>query len=189
MREFLRWVQFRNDDPIVKEYKNNGYPTKVLKTYSGTTVVGFPTQPEICKLGMGDKLVTAAEATPEEQYQYLRLLEKYWIRGVDEDGITPLPESGNQVSYTLKYNPIVTSYDEFVRTLLEGQSSVRCCSVMPQTDSSAYEYQPEEVMTTSRYQQIISEIEKTSHNSEETKEDVSFEHIDCGSGACPIDFK
>ena len=189
MREFLRWVQFRNDDPIVQEYKNNGYPTKVLKTYSGTTVVGFPTQPEICKLGMGDKLVTAAEASPEEQYQYLRLLEKYWIRGVEEDGVTPLPESGNQVSYTLKYNPLITSFDEFVRTLLEGQSSVRCCSVMPQTDSSAYEYQPEEVMTTSRYQQIISEIEKTSNNPEDLKEDVAFEHIDCGSGACPIDFK
>lgn len=189
MREFLRWVQFRNDDPIVQEYKNNGYPTKVLKTYSGTTVVGFPTQPEICKLGMGDKLVTAAEASPEEQYQYLRLLEKYWIRGVEEDGVTPLPESGNQVSYTLKYNPLITSFDEFVRTLLEGQSSVRCCSVMPQTDSSAYEYQPEEVMTTSRYQQIISEIEKTSNNPEDIKEDVAFEHIDCGSGACPIDFK
>ena len=188
MREFLRWVQFRNDDPIVVEYKNNGYPTKILKTYSGTTVVGFPTQPEICKLGMGDKLVTAAEATPEEQYQYLRLLEKYWIRGLDEDGVTPLEESGNQVSYTLKYNPLKTSFDEFVRTLLEGQSSVRCCSVMPQTDSSAYEYQPEEVMTTSRYQQIISEIEKTS-NHEDTKEDVSLEHIDCGTGACPIDFK
>ena len=23
----------------------------------------------------------------------------------------------------------------------------------------------------------------------EPKEEVSFEHIDCGSGACPIDFK
>jgi adenosylcobalamin-dependent ribonucleoside-triphosphate reductase len=189
MREFLRWVQFRNDDPIVEEYKMNGYPTKVLKTYSGTTVVGFPTQPEICKLGMGDKLVTAAEATPEEQYQYLRLLEKYWITGLEVDEITPLAESGNQVSYTLKYNPLIVSYDDFVKTLLEGQSSVRCCSVMPQTDSSAYEYQPEEIMTTSRYQQILREIEKTSHNLKDNKEEVSFEHIDCGSGACPIDFK
>lgn len=189
MREFLRWVQFRNDDPIIEEYKMKGYPTKVLKTYSGTTVVGFPTQPEICKQGMGDKLVTAAEATPEEQYQYLRLLEKYWIRGVDEDGVTLLPESGNQVSYTLKYNPSKVSFEEFVKTLLDGQSSVRCCSVMPQTDTSAYEYQPEEMMTTSRYQQIIGEIQKSSQSLQEAKEDVAFEHIDCGSGACPIDFK
>ena len=183
MREFLRWVQFRNDDPLVQEYKLKNYPIKVLKTYSGTTVVGFPTQPEICKLGMEDKLVTAAEATPEEQYEYLRLLEKYWIRGVEEDGLTALPESGNQVSYTLKYNPQVVSFEDFVRTLLNGQSSIRCCSVMPQTDTSAYEYQPEEVMTTSRYQQIMREIE------EGVEEDVAFEHIDCGSGACPIDFK
>ena len=186
MREFLRWVQFRNDDPIVEDYKKKGYPTKVLTSYSGTTIVGFPTQPEICKLKMGDKLVTAAEATPEEQYEYLRLLEKYWIRGVEEDGITPLAESGNQVSYTLKYNPEKVSFEDFKRTLLDGQSSVRCCSVMPQTDASAYEYQPEEMVTSSRYQQIINEIEKS--NQTEVKEDVAFEHIDCGSGACPIDF-
>jgi hypothetical protein len=189
MREFLRWVQFRNDDPIIEEYKSKGYPTKILKSYSGTTIVGFPTQPEICKQGMGDKLVTAAEATPEEQYQYLRLLEKYWIRGVDENGNTPLAETGNQVSYTLKYNPTKVKFDQFVETLLEGQSSIRCCSVMPQTDNSAYEYQPEEMMTTSRYQQIVREIEKSSQNLEDAKEDVAFEHIDCGSGACPIDFK
>ena len=189
MREFLRWVQFRNDDPIIEEYKAKGYPTKILKSYSGTTIVGFPTQPEICKLGMKEKIVTAAEATPEEQYQYLRLLEKYWIQGVDEDGKTPLRESGNQVSYTLKYNPKNISYQNFVETLLEGQSSIRCCSVMPQTETSAYEYQPEEMMTTSRYQQIVREIERSSQNLTEAKEDVSFEHVDCGSGACPIDFR
>lgn len=190
MREFLRWVQFRNDDPIVEEYKKKGYPVKMLKSYSGTTIVGFPTQPEICKLGMGSKLVTAAEATPEEQYEYLRLLEKYWIRGVDEDGSTPLIETGNQVSYTLKYNPSKVSYEDFVRTLLEGQSTIRCCSVMPQMDTSAYEYQPEEIVTTSRYQQIVNEIEKvSSETKDEPKEDVALEHVDCGSGACPIDFK
>lgn len=189
MREFLRWVQFRNDDPIIEEYKALGYPTKILKSYSGTTIVGFPTQPEICKQGMGKKLVTAAEASPQEQYQYLRLLEKYWIQGVEQDGKTPMKESGNQVSYTLKYDPKQVSYKEFVETFLQGQSSVRCCSVMPQTDTSAYEYQPEEMMTTSRYQQIVREIEKSSLHLETQKEDVAFEHIDCGSGACPIDFK
>lgn len=190
MREFLRWVQFRNDDPLVEEYKRRGYPVKALKTYSGTTVVGFPTRPEICKLGMNDKLVTAAEATPEEQFQYLRLIEKYWIRGVAEDKVTPLPESGNQVSYTLKYNPSTLGFEEFKQALILGQSSIRCCSVMPQTDSSAYEYQPEEMMTTSRYQQIVREIESNGESTDnDIKEDVSFEHVDCASGACPVDFK
>lgn len=188
MREFLRWVQFRNDDPLVEEYKRKGYPTKELKTYSGTTVVGFPTQPEICKLGMKDKLVTAAEATPADQFQYLRLLEKYWIRGVDSDNVTPLPESGNQVSYTLKYNPTILSFEDFKKALIEGQSSIRCCSVMPQTDTSAYEYQPEEMMTTSRYQQIMREIENTGDQSEIKKEGVELVHVDCASGACPVDF-
>jgi hypothetical protein len=52
-----------------KQYEELGYPVKKLQVYAGTTIVGFPTRPEICRLGMGDKLVTAAEATPEEQFQ------------------------------------------------------------------------------------------------------------------------
>jgi hypothetical protein len=182
MREYLRWVQFRSDDPLIKEYAKKGYPVKNLKTYSGTTIVGFPTQPEICKLGMGDKLVTAGEATPEEQYEWLRLLEKWYIRGCDEND-QPLPDTGNQVSYTLKYKPEEVAFDKFMATLLEGQSSIRCCSVMPQTDNTAYEYQPEQAVTKHEFELIAAAIK------EEQKEDVGFEHVDCASGACPIDFK
>lgn len=183
MREFLRWVQFRFDDPLIAEYEAKGYPIRHLKTYSGTTIVGFPTAPMICTLGMGDKLVTAAEATPEEQYQYLRLMEKYWITGVEEDGVTPLEERGNQVSYTLKYLPELVSFEEFKRTLLEGQSSVRCCSVMPQSDTSAYEYQPEEPVTKHEFEMIAQAIIES-----DVKEDVGQEHVECAGGACPISF-
>jgi hypothetical protein len=188
MREYLRWVQFRFDDPLVEEYRAKGYPIREnLKTYPGTTIVGFPTIPEIVGLGMGDKLVTAAEATPEEQYKYLRLLEKWWIDGylevnhADEQG--GRHGKGNQVSYTLKYLPEVTGYSEFRRTLLEGQSTIKCCSVMPQTDSSAYEYQPEEGVSPERFAEIQAAI-----NDGDMKQDIGFEHVDCGGGACPISF-
>ena len=184
MREYLRWVQFRNDDPLVEVYREKGYPIRKLQTYSGTTIVGFPTVPTICALGMEEALVTAAEATPEEQYQYLRLIEKYWIVGVEEDGVTPLEDRGNQVSYTLKYDPKVVSFEEFSRTLLEGQSSIRCCSVMPQTDTSAYEYQPEQPVTKHEFEMIAAAIKAS-----DIKEDIGFEHVDCGSGACPVDWK
>ena len=183
MREYLRWVQFRNDDPLIEQYREKGYPIRKLRTYSGTTIVGFPTQPLICQLGMGEKLVTASEATPEEQYQFLRLMEKYWITGVEEDGATPLQERGNQVSYTLKLDPAKVSYDDFVRTMLDGQASVRCCSVMPVEDESAYEYVPEQAVTKHEYEMITAAIQAS-----EIKEDVGLEHVDCGSGACPISF-
>jgi ribonucleoside-triphosphate reductase (formate) len=183
MREYLRYVQFRADDPLVEKYKEMGYPHIELRSYSGTTVVGFPTVPEICKLGMGNKLVTAPEATPEEQYQYLRLMEKYWIVGVDKDG-NALEESGNQVSYTLKYDPNFVTYEDFKRTLLDGQSSVRCCSVMPSADTSAYEYQPETPVTPQEFADLVSKIKNPG-----IKEDIGFEHIDCGTGGCPVDFE
>jgi hypothetical protein len=183
MREFLRWVQFRSDDPKIAEYEKMGYPVRKLTSYSGTTIVGFPTVPTICSLGMGDELVTAAEATPEEQYQWLRLLEKYWIVGVEEDGVTPLRDTGNQVSYTLKYDPKVLSFDDFKRTFRDGQSGIRCCSVMPQSDTSAYEYLPEEPVTKARFEQIAAAIKAG-----DVQEDVGMEHVDCSTGACPINF-
>lgn len=183
MREYIRWVQFRNDDPLIDEYRAKGYPVRKLKVYEGTTIVGFPTQPEICRLGMGDKLVTAAEATPEEQYQFLRLMEKYYILGVDEDGESPLPESGNQVSYTLKYDPKVVDFNQFKQTLIDGQSSIRCCSVMPQEETAAYEYLPEQPVTKHEFEAIVEAIQR-----EGVKEDIGLEHVDCSSGACPIDF-
>jgi adenosylcobalamin-dependent ribonucleoside-triphosphate reductase len=189
MREYLRWVQFRNDDPLVVEYEKKGYPIKRLKTYEGTTIVGFPTRPRICELDGGDWVVTASEATPEEQYEFLRLLEKYWIVGVAEDGVTPLKDTGNQVSYTLKYDPKLVSYERFLDTLIKGQFNVRCCSVMPQEDKSAYEYLPETAVNKAEYEHIAEAIQAALEEEEEAmKEDVGQEHVDCASGACPISF-
>ena len=180
MREYVRWVQFREDDPLVKKYKKKGYPVKELKSYQGTVAVGFPTQPEICKLGMGNKLMTASEATLEQQYQYLRLLEKYWIVGVDEDG-QPLEDFGNQVSYTMKYDPNKVSFEEFKKAIKKNQKTVKVCSVMPKIDSTAYEYQPEEPVTISKFMQMVQEIDDSG-----MQEDIDLEHLKCESGACPI---
>lgn len=184
-RWYLRWVQFRDDDPLVAEYAAKGYPTRTLTSYKNTIIVGFPTQPAICTLGDGLWVTTAAEATPEEQYQFLRLLEKYWIRGVQEDGVTPLAtDTGNQVSYTLKYDPEVVDFTQFLQTLIDGQFSVRCCSVMPHvgSDATKYEYLPEEPVTKEIFDALVSRIQAN------VKEEVDFEHVDCASGACPVDF-
>lgn len=187
MREYLRWVQFRNDDPLVKTYEDMGYPVKRLRTYSGTTVVGFPTRPTICTIeGADEKVVTASEATMAEQFEYLRLLEKYWIVGVEEDGVTPLSDTGNQVSYTLKYDPQVVSFEAFKEAIIDNQPTVRCCSVMPKVDMTAFEYQPEEPVTKAAYEKIAEAI--ANDDDEGVAEDIGLEHVGCAGGACPIDF-
>lgn len=182
MREFLRWVQFRADDPLVKDYQKRGYPVRELKTYSGTTIVGFPTAPAITQIGMGDKLVTAAEATPEEQYRWLMLGEKYWIDGVTTAGKPVADSYGNQISYTMKYDPKTVSFSAFRDMLREYQSRIKCCSVMPQEDSTAYEYQPEQPISSEEYQRLLGAVKQA-------KEDVGLEHVSCAGGACPIDFR
>jgi adenosylcobalamin-dependent ribonucleoside-triphosphate reductase len=172
MRKLLRWVQFRNDDPLVAEYEAKGYPVRKLTSYAGTTIVGFPTAPTITTLGMGDKLVTAAEATVAEQFRYLQLLEHFWL---GEKG-------GNQISYTLKYDPEAIGFEEFERLMFENIKTVRAVSVMPQIKSVSYEYQPEQPITDEEYDQYVANIK------EAMVEDVDREHVDCAGGACPIDF-
>jgi ribonucleoside-triphosphate reductase (formate) len=184
MREYIRWVQFRDDDPLVKKYKKLGYPTKELKSYQGTIAVGFPTRPEICRLGMNGKLITASEAKPEEQYQWLMLLEKYWIRGVTEEGKPLNEDRGNQISYTLKYDPEQVSYRKFANMIRKYQPQIKTCSVMPKIDVTAYEYQPEEAVTVSQFMEVINEISQ--EDQVDLLEDISMEHLKCESGACPI---
>jgi len=183
MREYIRWVQFRSDDPMIKKYKRKGYPIKELKSYQGTTAVGFPTRPEICKLGMNGQLITASEATPEEQYKWLMLLEKYWIVGVDEAG-KPLKDIGNQVSYTLKYDPDKVSFAKFSKMVKKYQPLIKTCSVMPKIDVTAYEYQPEEAVTVGEFMKVIREI--SANGDKGILEDINMEHLKCENGACPI---
>lgn len=179
MRYFLRWVQFQKEDPLAADYEAAGYPClKDLKGYEHVIIVGFPTAPYISTLGMGDKLVTAAEATPLEQFQWLRLLEKHWIVGQDTDG-NPLKDRGNQISYTLKFDPSVTDRDEFFNILWGNQNTVKCCSVMPQADMTAYAYQPEQPISKAEFDSIVSRITSK-------QETVTLDALQCASGACPI---
>jgi ribonucleoside-triphosphate reductase (formate) len=180
---YLRWVQFRSDDPLVEEYKAKGYPYRELVKYEGTTIIGFPTSPLITELKMGDALVTAGEATPEEQYKWLSLGEKYWINGVDENEDLIKEHYGNQISYTLKYIPEKVDYKQFKEMIHKYQSKIRCCSVMPQEKMAAYEYQPEEPVTKAEFENIRRQIE------ESLSEEVDKKHVDCENGHCPIDFK
>lgn len=185
MKRYLRWVQFPIDHEMVAEYEKKGYPVRRdLVQYKNTAIVGFPTKTEICRLaeemGVEDKIVTAGEATMEEQFKWLWLLEKYWIQGVDEQG-NPLPDTGNQISATIKFKPENMDIDLFRQTIMEWQPKIRCCSVMPQTSDIAYEYQPEEAITREEYDALVDRIERT-------EEDVDLIHVQCEGGACPIDF-
>ena len=176
MAHYLRWVQFRNDDPLVDDYKAKGYPVRVLEQYKGHTIVGFPTEPVVASLIPEDKLVTAAQATMDEQYLWLALLEEYWIEG----GLSGEPY-GNQVSYTLKYDPEAVSYERFREEVSRWQPMVRACSVMPQEDCTAYEYQPEQPVSREEFDEIVSRIERAA-------EEVGQQHLGCENGACPVEW-
>lgn len=172
---YIRWVQFQNNDPLLQEYKDNGYPVRECTSYPNVSIVGFPTKPLISSLGMGDKLVLADEATPEEQYKWIMLLEKYWL-GENQNG---------QISYTLKINTDKVSLEEFRKTFLEYQSKIRCCTILPSISDeklkTMYEYLPEEEVSAYKFNRILSKIKGT-----KMEYIVSDADMLCAGGACPL---
>lgn len=177
---YLRWVQFQKEDPLLDQYEGQGYP--VLRVvpggqqgqgYDRVSLVGFPTEPLICRLGMKDKLVTASEATPEEQYLWVMLNEKYW-----------LGPRGNQLSYTLKFDSRHVSFDEWTGLVRKYQPQVRCLSVMPadawEVTKQKYGYVPEEPVTDEAFRAIVEQI------ANQGQEQIGDEHLLCGTGGCPL---
>jgi hypothetical protein len=63
-----------------------------------------------------------------------------------------------------------------------NQPFVRACSVMPQEDATSYEYQPEQPVTLEDFIALRSKIK-------DIAEEIDKVHIDCSTGACPVDFK
>lgn len=183
-RQYLRWVQFKGTrrdtgawetgtDPLLPAYESKGYPVRSLQSFPGMSIVGFPTVPLIQRLGMGERVVTAPEATPEEQYRWLELLEKYWI-GADQ---------GNQVSYTLKIYTDQHDLEGFRSMVASRQPHIRCCAVLPSRQDSdlGYEYLPEEEISAGRFTAITAKI-----HDDNVKEVIDWAHLQCASGACPI---
>lgn len=182
--QYLRWVQFKgtrdsetgewasNADPLLADYEARGYPIRALQSFPGMTIVGFPTVPLIMRLGLADKLVTASDASPTQQYRWLRLLERYWI-GADQ---------GNQVSYTLKLFTDRHDLEEFREIVLREQPEIRCCAILPTRPDHAlgYEYLPEEEVSADRFAELVAAIDAAAH------EAVDMAHLQCASGVCPI---
>jgi len=83
----------------------------------------------------------------------------------------------------LKYKPELVNFKDFKKMTLEYQPTVRCCSVMPQEDSSTYEYLPEQMISKELYDDIVGRINKS------MAEDIGREHLDCSTGACPITYR
>jgi len=182
--QYLRWVQFKGtrgpagqwvpgSDPLLAEYDARGYPLRELRSFPGMTIVGFPTIPLIMRLGLADRLVTAPEATPAQQYRWLRLLERHWIGR----------SQGNQVSYTLKLYTDRHDLADFREIVLREQPQVRCCAVLPTRpeDALGYEYLPEEDVSADEFAALVAGID--AHGAREA---VDLADLQCASGLCPI---
>jgi hypothetical protein len=183
-RQYLRWVMFQGtkdadgawvegSDPLLGEYEARGYPARTLKSFPSMSIVGFPTLPLIQRLGMGDRLVTAPEASPTEHYRWLSLLERHWIGA----------ERGNQVSYTLKVFTDLHGLEAYRAIVLENQPRVRCCAVLPSRPDHelGYEYLPEEEVSEDRFAEIVADIRDPALH-----EMIDLAHLQCAGGACPI---
>jgi hypothetical protein len=92
----------------------------------------------------------------------------------------PLEDRGNQVAYTLKFDPKKVSRQEWFETWRRNQATVRCCAVMPQVDVTAYAYQPEEAITREVYEEMMAKIRAAA------VEVFDPDTSSCTMGACPL---
>jgi hypothetical protein len=127
--------------------------------------------PLLLRLGLGHRTVTAGEASPTDQYRWLRLLEKHWIGA----------EQGNQVSYTLKIYTDRHDLNAFRAIVRDQQPHVRCCAVLPSRPDHelGYEYLPEEEVSAEEFNAIVLQVEAG-------VEHVDMVHLECAGGVCPI---
>ena len=171
VREYIRWVQYHINDPQLKELEERGYLIKDISAqYTDHMVVGFPTRPKVVDL-MKEDLVTSNEASLEEHYKWLQLLEKYWL-GENKNG---------QVSYTIKYDQDKIDYLNYIEIILKNQPKVKACSILPQEDTSSYIYLPEEPISSEYYDELMSKIDKSNVEGYDAK------HIECDGEICPIE--
>lgn len=169
---YVRWVQFGENDPNLKDLIAKGYPAKQLTSQADRWIVGFPTRTELSKINKN--ATSAGEWSPEDHFEWVKELEDLWLG----------KSQANQVSYTLKYSPKNTSFEQFQAMIAKYMPTVKCCSVMQEADESAYEYLPEQKVTWAEYQAIEARIKTKA-----LEESVDRSHVDCGAGGCPIDFK
>lgn len=178
--EYLRYIQLTGKDmDQAQAYEAQGYPVRYnVKNVQGDhvadAIVGFPTRPTLINSGIPrEKVVLAHEATMEEQFKWVRLLEKYWLG----------EEYGAQVSYTLNFDKNEVSFEEYQKIMLEHQPQVRAISLMPASDwretKAFYGYVPQEPITPEEYEALVADLAIN-------QEIVTDDELQCASGACPI---
>lgn len=169
---YVRWVVVPKGSEREQEYRDLGYPIKdVSHQYTDCCVVGFPTRHPITEIMPDELVVTADQVSPDDHFKWLRLLEKFWLGG---------PGNNNQISYTINYNPELVDFHDFMDVILRNQPTVRCCSVMPIMDTSAYSYTPIEQITREQYEDYMLTVRQSQH------EAYSDDELQCVSGVCPI---
>jgi hypothetical protein len=201
---YLRYIQFPksviNDgvelpNPIVTEYSKCGYVIKdISHKYPGYVVVGFPTiQPYVLALREAgvpeDQIVKANKLSMEDNYKWLRLLEKFWLGSNPSDEGAPL---NGQIAYTMKVNFNEVSFDQFMKAIAENQPTIRCCSYNPcvnddqareEADNLAevYGYSPEYPIDWTEYTSLMANI--TPANKEAYNENEGA----CEGNFCALD--
>ena len=115
--QFLRWVRYE-DAKAASALAAVGYPTRQVQSAS---LVGFPTEALLARLGQVAGLITSGEMSLAAQYRWISLLERHWIGA----------QQGNQVSCTLNFDADEISLADLRKLLRRHQPKLRAAALMP----------------------------------------------------------
>lgn len=144
--QYLRWVRYE-DVTVASALIAAGYPTRQVQS---ATLVGFPTEALLAKLGQGAGLITAGEASLAEQYRWVALLERHWIGA----------QQGNQVSCTLNFDADAISLADLRALLRRWQPKLRAAALLPRraTCGMVPTTMPEEAISAAEYTALMAHI-------------------------------
>jgi len=144
--QYLRWVRYE-DPKAASALAAAGYPTRQVQSAS---LVGFPTEALLARLGQGAGLITAGEAGLAEQYRWISLLERHWIGA----------HQGNQVSGTLNFDADEISLADLRKLLRRHQPKLRAAALLPRRVACgmAPAIMPEEAISAAEYAALMGRI-------------------------------
>ena len=144
--QYLRWVRYE-DVTVASALTAAGYPTRQVQS---ATLVGFPTEALLAKLGQGAGLITAGEASLAEQYRWVALLERHWIGA----------RQGNQVSCTLNFDADDISLADLRALLRRWQPKLRAAALLPRRAACGIvpATMPEEAISAAEYTALMAHI-------------------------------
>ena len=163
---YIRRIRISSGTDLEQKLRELGYHIEADVYSTGTSVVSFP-------VFVGDGVRSVKNVSIWEQLELAAFMQQYW--------------SDNSVSVTVTI-PANTTTDEIVAALNLYQHRLKSVSMLPATESGAYQQMPYEGIDKKTYEQMLSLLDNSNAINQLLVGSDRTEDKYCDTDVCAIDF-